>query len=237
MTKLSTVQQLLKFILDLFFPPQCVGCKATTDYFCVDCEAKLTYITPPICNKCGYPNLDSASSCYQCQIHPLEYMDAIRSVAFFEKGPFRSAIHKFKYQNNQVLSKSFARLLAKFYTASDLNVDIILPVPLHKSRYKERGYNQSNLLAVELSKLLNKKTSNKILLRHTATKSQMTLNAQERKTNVKNAFTCCSDLLAGKAVLLIDDVCTTGATLDACAQALKKVNASMVYGLTLARAR
>ena len=91
------------------------------------------------------------------------------------------------------------------------------------------------LLAKGLSKLLGQPIDSKTLVRHRITKTQMTLDAQERKSNVANAFVCQSKGLADKRIMLIDDVCTTGATLDACAQALKQMNTGAVYGLTLAR--
>jgi ComF family protein len=157
-------------------------------------------------------------------------------VAFFEAGPLRKAIHKLKYHNNQVLGQAFAPLLAECYTTNKLEVDVIVPVPLHKSRYKERGYNQSTLLAKGLAKLISQPIDDKTLVRHRATRIQMNLKAIERRENVTNAFTCRASPLADKIVLLVDDVCTTGATLDACAHALKESTVRAVHGLTLARA-
>ena len=132
--------------------------------------------------------------------------------------------------------RDFASMLADCYSDYQLTGDVIVPVPLHNSRYRERGYNQAALLAKGLSRLIGTPVNNKTLVRHRITKTQMTLNAAERKINVSNAFTCQSTALRGKKVLLIDDVCTTGATLDACAQALKQAGVCAVYGLTLARA-
>ncbi len=227
---------LAESISDLLYPPQCVSCQADSTWFCANCKAALSYITPPVCNKCGYPIAKQASFCHQCQTNPLNYLNAVRSAAFFDYGALKTAIHQFKYQGITILYRDFAPMLADCYSNHQLNSDVIVPVPLHKSRYKERGYNQAALLAQGLSKLIGLPVNHKALVRHRITKTQMTLKAAERKINVSNAFVCQSTALKGKKILLIDDVCTTGATLDACAQALKQANASAVYGLTLARA-
>jgi len=236
MPKLPSFQQVTESIYNLIYPPRCVSCQAALTYFCVNCKANLVYITLSACDRCGYPNANTNSPCHQCQTNPLNYLDAIRSAAFFDDGPLKIAIHKFKYQNYQALGKEFAPLLANCYTINHLKTDVIVPVPLHKSRYKERGYNQSTLLAKGLSKLIGQPIDSKTLVRHRVTKTQMTLKAKERKNNVTKAFACQSKALEDKSILLIDDVCTTGATLDACAQALKQMNTRAVYGLTLARA-
>ena len=112
-----------------------------------------------------------------------------------------------------------------------------MPVPLHPSRFKERGYNQSELLVKALASYLDLPIDTTSLQRVRVTKSQMTLGISERHQNVKHAFSCQSERLAGQQILLVDDVCTTGSTLDACAAALKSTGATSVWGLTLARAR
>ncbi|MFQ5576073.1 MAG: ComF family protein [Anaerolineae bacterium] len=237
MTRSSRLLQGFDVVIDLLFPPRCVSCRASSSFFCTDCREKIRRIEPPFCPKCGYPAFNAHSSrCRECEANPLKHLHAIRSVAIFEDGPLKTAIHKFKYQNHQAVSRPLASLLANCYTTNQLNTEVIVPVPLHKSRYRERGYNQSMLLAQELSKLINQPVNQKTLVRHRATRSQMTLKAAERQQNVANAFACGANTLADKTVLLIDDVCTTGATLDACAQALKQANVRAVYGLTLARA-
>jgi ComF family protein len=129
-----------------------------------------------------------------------------------------------------------AAFLADCYHTHHLKTDLIVPVPLHPNRQKERGYNQSLLLAEQLSTTLGQPLDTKSLIRQRMTQSQMTLKRAERKTNVANAFICQSDRLSGKTILLIDDVCTTGATLNACAEALKNSGVTAVFGLTLARA-
>jgi len=223
-------------VLDLLFPPQCVCCNADGSFLCDDCRRNIQPIDAPFCPVCGYPGARHPDDCRQCHSHPLHHLRGIRSVALFESRPLRTAIHKFKYQNYHVLAKSLAPLLATCYTTTKLNTETIVPVPLHRTRYKYRGYNQAELLANELAKLIHQPINAQTLIRHRSTKSQMTLNAVERQHNVANAFICRNNHLQNKTVLLIDDVCTTGATLDACAEAMRQAGAEAVFGLTLARA-
>jgi len=163
-------------------------------------------------------------------------LSSIRSATFFESGALRNVIHKFKYENLHILGKSLASLLATCYTINQMKADIIVPVPLHKSRLKDRGYNQSAILARELARQLNLPVDEKTLIRHRKTQSQMSLNANDRQKNVAEAFSCRKNILTAKTVLLIDDVCTTGATLDACAAALKATGITTIDALTIARA-
>lgn len=233
---MSTFSSISNAILDFIYPPYCVICKAPGTYFCDACQSKSDLITSPLCPRCGYPLPDANQPCHECQLHPLKSLDSIRSAAFFESGSLRDIIHKFKYNDLYILGKSLASMLATCYTINQMKADIIVPVPLHKSRLKERGYNQSAILAKELARRLQLPVEEKILVRFRKTQSQMSLNANDRQNNVANAFSCRNDLLTAKSVLLIDDVCTTGATLDACATALKASGAKAVHGLTVARA-
>ena len=234
-TRLSSFKQQ---ILSLLYPPKCVYCGvARPSYFCEPCRTALTRISNPFCQKCGYPLETGVHACRQCQIHPISYLNTIRSLAFFEGTSLRPAIHQFKYQNLRALAEDFAILLQECYLAHQMDTDVIVPVPLYRSRLRERGYNQSALLAKSLSGLIKQPVDTESLVRQRDTKSQMSLNAAERQENVAGAFCCLSDRLRQQTVLLVDDVCTTGATLNACAQALKQMNVRAVHGLTLARAR
>ena len=148
----------------------------------------------------------------------------------------RHAIHTFKYQGAAALAEPLGDALASFWLAAPAPACAIAPVPLHPQRQRERGYNQSELLARRVGRKANLPVYPAALRRVRATAVQMTLGAAERKANVADAFRCDTDALRGGAVLLIDDVCTTGATLDACAEALKETGVTAVYGLVLARA-
>ena len=148
----------------------------------------------------------------------------------------RQAIHQFKYHGVKALASPLAQLMAESLETKPVPADVIVPVPLHPRRLRERGYNQSGLLAQELGKRSGLPVTDKPLVRHRDAPAQArTASAEARRNNVRGAFSCNDSRLEGKQVLIIDDVCTTGATLDSCAAALKEAGASSVWGLTLAR--
>jgi ComF family protein len=148
----------------------------------------------------------------------------------------RQAIHQLKYRNLRALAVPLAELLNDYLTANPLPGEVLVPVPLHPRRLRERGHNQSQRLAEELSNLTNLPVTGDCLIRKHHTPPQArTATVEERRSNVTNAFTCVNDRLQDKQVLLIDDVSTSGATLDACAKALKTAGATSVWGLVLAR--
>ena len=129
-----------------------------------------------------------------------------------------------------------AELLYRYLIVSPIPGDVLVSVPLHSKRLRQRGYNQSHIMTGELSKLVNLPMVDRCLLRQKNNPPQTkTINVYERRRNVEDAFTCSDRSLVGKRVILIDDVCTSGATLEACAVALKTMGVASVWGLTLAR--
>jgi ComF family protein len=230
------LQKVNQVILDLIFPPHCVNCKSANSWFCQNCLSRVSFIGPNICQRCGAPASSTRSTtCTYCQKQPLHAIDGIRAVSIFEDSPIRPAIHVLKYQNHQAVAAILAGLLADAYRRYALAVDLIVPVPLHAARLKERGYNQSELLAGQLSQLVQLPVDAAALQRIKRTEAQVGLGANERQKNVAGAFAAKKSIVDQK-ILLIDDVCTTGSTLDACATALKAAGAASVWGLTLARA-
>ena len=147
----------------------------------------------------------------------------------------RQAIYQLKYRNLRALTVPLAQLLHDYLVTNPLPGEALVPVPLHHKRLRERGYNQSSLLAHELGKRINLPVVDNCLirLRHAPPQAR-TSTVQERRSNVAAAFTCRDHRLQGKQVLLIDDVLTSGATLDACAVALKAAGVTSVWGLVLA---
>ena len=234
---LTHIQKSSQSLLDLLFPPRCVSCKATYNWLCQKCLSQIAFITPPVCEYCGTPVAPAAPACKQCQNNSLQYIDGIRSASYFEDNPIRPAIHFLKYRNHKAVAFILATILAEAYRRYQLTVNVIVPVPLHPARLRERGYNQSELLAKAMGYMLNISVNSGALQRTRSTKSQMTLNIMARHQNVAEAFACGNFAGSGQTVLLIDDVCTTGSTLDACADALKKSGVATVWGLTLAKAR
>lgn len=173
--------------------------------------------------------------CHLCQEARLT-IDGIRAVTYFE-GNLRHAIHRFKYHGVQALTNPLTQLMVEYLADSQLPADLIVPVPLHPDREAERGYNQAGLLARALASQLELPAVETALTRVRATAPQVTLDARERRSNVVGAFRARKHDVAGHRILLIDDVCTTGATMEACSQALKTEGARSVWGLALARGR
>jgi len=148
----------------------------------------------------------------------------------------RDAIHQLKYRNLRALAVPLAELLQDYFVTNPVPAEVLIPVPLHPKRLRERGYNQSYLLARELGKLINLPIVNDCLIRQRHAPPQArTATVEERRNNIAGAFTCRDQRLRDKPVLLVDDVSTSGATLDACAAALKAAGAALVWGLVMAR--
>ena len=188
---------------------------------------------PPNCEKCGQ-TIPKAGICFHCKENPLR-IDGIRSWAVF-RGPIRNAIHRLKYQRDIALGDIFTEPLVEVFENTAWDVDLITPVPLGIARQKERGYNQASLLAIPIALKLQFPYLPKALMRTRETLSQVDLSREQRQENVAGAFIARSKYVYGKKVLVVDDVTTSGSTLDSCADALFRAGASNVYGLTLARA-
>ncbi len=219
--------------LDFLFPRWCVGCGKEGDFLCYSCLQRLPQIMPQLCPRCGRPQ-SSGILCPSCVAWQAE-IDGIRSPFRFD-GLIREAIHQLKYRNLRALAVSLARLLQDYLVANPMPGEVLVPVPLHRKRLRERGYNQSSLLARELGKLINLPVVDDCLIRQRHTPPQArTSTVDERQSNVTGAFACRNQTLQDKQILLIDDVSTSGATLDACAGALKATGATSVWGLVLAR--
>jgi ComF family protein len=222
-------------LLALIFPERCVSCGQAGSLLCSECQHKIDFLLPPLCPLCGYPSFDKLL-CRRCRQSALA-IDGIRSVAFFE-GPLREAVHALKYQRLRSLTPSLAGLMGACWRREPLPADVIVPVPLHRHRLRERGYNQAALLALALGAEIGLPVREDWLIRTRATSSQVELDAAERKKNVADAFQCRTrDPVAGYRVLLVDDVCTTGATLESCSLALRQAGVRSVWAFTLGRAR
>jgi ComF family protein len=146
-------------------------------------------------------------------------------------------MHQFKYDGLTALGEPLGELLTEGWRSFRPPGDVIIPVPLHSRRLRERGYNQSAVLAGELGRRVGLPVLERGLARTRETAPQVELNASQRQVNVAGAFECMTGEICGHAVLLIDDVCTTGATLNACAEALRKQEPRSIWALTLARAK
>lgn len=230
---LPKLTKLKGIALDLLFPRWCVGCGREGEFICPDCIKSLPRITPPLCPRCGRPQLN-AVVCPVC-VGWAASIDGIRAPFKFD-GAIRQAIHELKYNNLRAIAPLLGKWLGDYLAANPLPAEVLVPVPLHRQRLRERGYNQSRLLALELAKFSGLAMVDDCLVKELHTTPQArTKNVAERRANVADAFACRDRRLEDKKVLLIDDVATSGATLDAGARALKESGASSVWGLVLAK--
>lgn len=233
MTIRPEVAKLKKAALDLLFPKWCLGCGKEGSFICSTCYEQLPIAKPPFCPLCGKPQT-GGNLCPNCHDWQAD-ISGIRSPFQFT-GIIRKAVHQLKYKNLRALSGPLAGFLSDYLTACPLPADVLVPVPLHPKRLRERGYNQSRLLAINMGKLSGLPVADRCLVRQAHTQPQArTENVNERRINVAAAFACRDQSLENKRVLLIDDVATSGATLNACATALKTAGATSIWGLTLAR--
>ncbi len=235
-------------LLDLLYPPRCILCSAAqTEPFCADCAGKIHPSRPPYCDRCGYPvsaNEELCGSCIAGQEPPYAWAQAMGEFT----GPLREAIHQFKYNGKTALAAPLGKLLAQSldspksplltptYPDTSHTVDLIVPVPLHRSRFKRRGYNQAELLARVIAREKGWELDTKGLIRIRHTQTQTALRIAERASNVEGAFASRTpQYFQGRRVLLIDDVLTTRATVRECARIILSAGAERVCVAALAQ--
>jgi competence protein ComFC len=219
--------------IDWVYPPDCGGCEKPGVRWCDDCQAQVTRPDAHTCPLCGRPE-SNGSICSTChQANP--GCEDIRCWAIFQ-GPLREAIHRLKYQGDVGLSETFTNKLVDLLVELCWKVDIVTAVPLSHQRLKQRGYNQAGLLGWPLAKALRVSFASQAIVRIRNTDTQVGLSIRERQNNVSGAFRADPRLVRAKKVLIIDDVLTTGATIQACAKSFLEAGANSVYGLTLAKA-
>jgi competence protein ComFC len=235
--------ELLEAAVSLLYPPVCTICGRSIragEYLCDECESKAVRIVAPFCQKCSEPfegSITSAFTCVNCA-HRTIYFDA--SVAAYRgRGIVRQIIHEFKYGRQIHLRHLVARWLCAALDDERLcgrRFDIIVPVPLHPARQRERGFNQASLLG-ELLRAQSSIPAKPALERTRYTTTQTALDRAERMENLHNAFRLRKNAdVRGLRVLLVDDVLTTGSTLNECARVLKRAGALSVHAATAARA-
>ena len=233
----QVLSKIKNITLYLLFPRTCFNCGVDLPlneqgFLCSDCLKELKRPGPMICQRCGLTLKDGGAHCFNCRGKKHFKCSLIRSALDFN-APSRALIHGLKYEKYTNIAKFFAPLMHKtlLENPSMLEAEYFVPVPIHKKRLKKRGFNQAEVLARELSSLVDIPVL-PALARVKNTKSQTKLTKKERAENIKEAFIC-SDPKAvkKKAIILIDDVCTTSATLEECAKVLKKAGAREVYAL------
>ena len=224
---------------NLFFPENytCVICSMdifNDPYFvCDDCKKNLPYITNNVCLHCGEPLVSDGYYCKRCKGKKFIYDRAI--APFMYTGSVVGFVRGLKYNNKKYYAKPMAKFMTDCFVNSKLYADYIIPVPICVKRLKERGFNQSELIATEISKILNIKIKCDNLKRIKETPSQTNFDYKERQVNLKDAFKVYKvNELKDKTILLIDDVYTTGATINECSKILKKAGVKCIYVLTFA---
>lgn len=229
--------------LDLLLPPRCLGCGMIVESarsLCANCWRGLVFLGPPHCRLCGYPlpqAVADATVCGSCTVDPPAF-DRARAALRYDDGA-RGLILRFKHADRTDIARTFGRLMAHAGRELLQGCDIITPVPLHRWRLLQRGYNQSALLAYALAHDNEKQVIPDLLQRVQATASQQGLSGKQRSRNIKaSAFRInprYREHVAGRHILLIDDVLTTGATVTACTRTLRAGKAAFVDVLALAR--
>ena len=219
--------------LDLLFPPICGGCERQGAHWCNDCRRLAKEIKPPLCEICGQP-MGVSGVCNRCASETPKFY-RLRSWALYD-GPVEEAVKRLKYRQNISLGVVLAEPIFDLLENLGWDVDLVVPVPLGVARLSERGYNQAVLIARPLALRTGIRYNSKGLTRIRETRSQVGLSLDQRCANVQNAFRGNRNLIANQRVLIVDDVATSSATMDACSAALIESGAEKVYGVTLARA-
>lgn len=233
----NMVTKLLQRTIRLIYPECCPFCDEVTGgegKICNKCLPKIKYVGNPSCMKCGKPiSQDEKEYCYDCSVKQHIFDRGIS--IFIYSDLVRKSIFRFKYENRKCYAKTYAKLLKKdvIHTLSEWGCDAIIPVPISRERYKKRGYNQAELLAREISEIINLPVDSSTLCRVKNTKPQKNLEANERAKNLENAFKISKNVVQYKKIILVDDIFTTGNTFDACADVLKKAGVNKIYFISL----
>lgn len=222
-------------LLDLVYPPHCLICREEGDsYLCAKCVEKIDTIKPPFCRKCGGPS--QSFHCGECRDRQY-YFESARSAGIFE-GVLRDAIHALKYLNHIAIADPLAEVMAQAFQDSGLagRADVAIPIPIHPSRKLGRGFNQSEELARRFANRAHLPLETRVLHKTRKTERQMKLPVDLRASNILGSFSVSHPgKIRGKRILLIDDVYTTGNTLDEAARVLLASGASVVNAYTLSK--
>lgn len=224
-------------LLDLLYPRRCVVCDEIVDQkgesVCRKCRGKIIYIKEPYCMKCGKQlKKEEQEYCGDCQKKKHDY---IQGIALYDYGSMADSIFRFKYAGRMEYAKFYGRELyrKKAQWLSMVHPDALVPVPVHYSRKRKRGYNQAELIAREVSRCSGIPLNTQLIRRVERTKPLKDLNNVERQNNLKRAFKLCKNDVKLDTIVIIDDIYTTGSTVDAIAQLLHKAGVAKIYFMAL----
>lgn len=226
----------IKRILDYMYPPRCPVCDGISSQgICGLCRRKLSFITEDYCMRCGKPlENERQEFCSDCKRKKHFFIQG-RSLLSYQ-GPVRRSLYRLKYANKREYAEAYGKEMARYLGRwiRQQKITKIVPVPLHPSRQRTRGYNQAALLARSLGKQISIPVDEKLLYRKKKTAPQKTLTGLERKANLSDAFAVRGNICAGERLLLVDDIFTTGSTVDAAARILKQAGDCHIFVVTVA---
>lgn len=239
------IKKIKNFILDVLFPKFCLNCAKEGNYLCQDCQSLLEVLEDNFCLCQKSKRLPEAGKCQQCRSKKLNGLYCALS---YQNHLVKKLIQKFKYQPHiKELSKNLSSLITTHFLLLSLGFNnntikkkfsksILMPVPISKKKLKQRGFNQTEEIGKELAKFLKIPLINKNLIKIKEIMPQTELKKQEREKNIKEAFSLKNKKeIKDKKILLIDDVYTTGSTMEECARILKEAGAEEVWGIVIAR--
>ncbi|MDB2415140.1 ComF family protein [Rickettsiales bacterium] len=238
----KAAKSIINNVVNIIYPPQCFSCNVSIyehGHLCPECWESIQFVRPPYCQKCSFPfeySIEGENLCAECIKSPPAFNKA--RCAFLYDDNSRKIVTSFKFGDKTHSHMTLAKMMISSATDLLKEVDIIVPVPLHRLRLLKRKYNQSAILAHSISKYTDIAVVPDLLIRNRNTPPQSGLTQRQRHKNMKNAFSVREkyhQFIDEKKVMLIDDVMTTGATIEACTKALFKSGAAEVYVLTLAR--
>lgn len=229
-------------ILHLLFPARCPFCDKVrfsslffeAELVCPPCKKQPEYVKEPVCKRCGKPLEDERREyCQDCNRRPRHFIQG--KALWLYKDEVKHSVYRFKYQNRREYARYYGDEIVRVYGEwiRSCKIEGIVPVPLHKSRKRQRGYNQAELLAREISGKMKIPMYAKLLIRSKNTGVQKTLNQEERKNNLKKAFKTPQNKVQLRYILLVDDIYTTGSTMNEAALELKRAGVEYVYCISI----
>ncbi len=233
----NKLKEIWDIIINAFFPKRCAVCDSLIgrkEFTCEKCKNMIKPIMGPTCMKCGKKvNQDEKLYCYDCGTQKHEFE---RGFAVFDYQDIKTSLYRFKYAGRAEYAGFYAKETVEVLgdTIKRLEADAFIPVPLHKSRMRKRGYNQAFEYANELSKRLQIPTNSHFVIRERNTIPLKKLSHEQRQNNLKKAFKIAQNDVKLKTIIIIDDIYTTGATIDAISKACKEVGVQKIFFLSIA---
>lgn len=242
----NTLKIYKEHFMHLLFPPRCPFCDKVMfssvflppESVCVPCGGKAERVREPVCKKCGKPLDDERQEyCFDCTHHRHEFVQG--KALWVYRGVVKESIYRFKYHGRQEYAKFYAWELVRAYGGwiRRCRIEAIVPIPLFKRRQRRRGFNQAELIAREVGRQMGIPMRRDLLVRVRNTRAQKELNDEERKNNLKRAFKTTENKVQLKHILLIDDIYTTGSTMNEAATELKRSGAEEIYCLSVSIGR